>query len=118
MGLKVRKNRAVDPDSVCPLSKCMALLAGTWTAEIIWSLSAGPRRFGELRVDLAPVTAKTLTARLRDMQQKGLVTRHERDTSPPSIEYELTRLGARLLPAIHAIARVGNELKFGAESAG
>lgn len=113
MGLKVRKNRAQASGSVCPLSKCMALLAGTWTAEVIWSLSAGPRRFGELRVDLAPVTAKILTARLRDMARKGLVDRHEKATSPPSVEYSLTPLGAQLLPAISAIAVVGNALKFG-----
>ncbi|KPG86916.1 helix-turn-helix transcriptional regulator [Stenotrophomonas maltophilia] len=118
MGLKVRKSQAQDPGSICPLTKCMALLAGAWTAEIVWSLSAGPRRFGELRIDLAPVTAKTLTARLRDMQLKGMITRHERDTSPPSIEYALTALGAQLLPAIHAIARVGNALKFGEPEVG
>ncbi|MCF7751984.1 helix-turn-helix transcriptional regulator [Bacillus subtilis subsp. subtilis] len=91
----------------------MALLAGAWTAEVLWSLSAGPRRFGELRVDLVPVTAKTLTARLRDMQGKGLVVRHEKATSPPSVEYSLTPLGTQLLPAISAIAVVGNALKFG-----
>jgi len=113
LGLKLRKNRAPSPNNVCPLSKSMALLRGAWTAEIIWCLSAGPRRFGELRADLPSITAKVLTERLRHLESKGIIQRLPIPTSPPSVEYKLTVIGAKFLTAIHAIAKVGDELKFG-----
>jgi DNA-binding HxlR family transcriptional regulator len=111
MALKVRKNRAPEPPESCPLSECMSLLGGAWTPNIIWYLSAGPRRFGELRHDIPVVSAKVLTARLRDLEQKGAVWRRVMPTSPPSVEYGLTELGQEFLPAISTIVAVGHKLK-------
>ena len=89
----------------------MRVLAGTWTPNVIWHLSGGPRRFGELRVDLPRVSAKVLAERLRTLEEKGVITRTEMPTSPPSVEYALTDLGSELIPAIAAIVRVGERLK-------
>ena len=74
-------------------------------------LRGGPRRFSELRADIPLVSPKVLTTRLREMEEDGVVLRRVMPTSPPSVEYELTPLGARLVPAIEAIAEVGEELK-------
>ncbi len=111
MALKVRKNRSPEPPGQCPLSKCMEVLKGAWTPNIIWKLSGGPRRFSELRLDIPMVSAKVLTARLRDLEAKGVVLREVKPTSPPSVEYSLTDLGHELVPAIDAIAAVGAKLK-------
>jgi DNA-binding HxlR family transcriptional regulator len=111
MPLAVRRNRASALPQGCALSECMALLGGTWTPNVIWHLSAGARRFGELRADLAPISAKVLSARLHDLERKGVLTRHRRPTSPPSVEYALTDLGLELMPAIRAIVEVGLKLK-------
>jgi DNA-binding HxlR family transcriptional regulator len=111
MPLKVRKNRSPAPPNACPLSACMAVLGGAWTPNIIWNLSGGPRRFSELRVDIPKVSAKVLTARLRALEEKGVVIRDVKPTSPPSVEYSLTDLGQQLVPAIQAIADVGHKLK-------
>jgi len=89
----------------------MAILGGAWTTNVIWYLSGGPRRFSELRVDIPPVSAKVLTARLRELEDKGVITREVKPTSPPSVEYALTDLGRELLPAIAAIVKVGEKLK-------
>ena len=89
----------------------MALLGGAWTPNIVWYLSSGPRRFGELRVDIPDISAKVLSGRLRELAAKRLVTRRVKPTSPPSVEYELTELGKELLPAIAAIVEVGKKLK-------
>lgn len=112
MPLKVRKNRAPVPPNACPLSECMSLLGGAWTPNIIWYLSAQPRRFGELRADIPEVSAKVLTARLRDLQHKGVVWRKVMPTSPPSVEYGLTELGTEFIPAIAAIVEIGHKLKM------
>lgn len=89
----------------------MAVLGGAWTPNIIWNLIGGPRRFSELRVDIPKVSAKVLTARLRALEEKGVVIREVKPTSPPSVEYSLTDLGRQLVPAIEAIAAVGHKLK-------
>lgn len=89
----------------------MRLLAGAWAPNVIWYLSAQPRRFGELRVDIPQISARVLSARLRELEAKGVVHRAVVATSPPSVEYSLTDLGRELVPAIAAIVEVGFKLK-------
>jgi DNA-binding HxlR family transcriptional regulator len=108
MALKIRRNRS--PQPACPLSECMAFLRGAWTPNVIWYLSGGPRRFGELRTDIPRISAKVLSARLRELEEKGVVARQVLATSPPSAEYSLTELGSELIPAISAIVKVGQRL--------
>jgi DNA-binding HxlR family transcriptional regulator len=109
MSLKRRKNRT--PTPLCPLSECMAVLGGAWTPNIIWYLSSGPRRFSELRSDIPLVSAKVMTQRLRELEERGVISREVMPTSPPSVEYALTEHGQDFLPAIRAIVDVGYRLK-------
>lgn len=104
----VQRNRL---DGLCPIGACMELLGGTWTPNVIWYLSAGPRRFSELQADMRPVSAKMLSTRLKELERKGVVKRTVVASSPPSVEYALTEQGGELIPAIEAIARVGFKLK-------
>ena len=111
MGLRMRRSKVPAPPPACPLTECMSLLGGAWTPNVIWYLSACPRRFGELRADIPLVSAKVLTARLRALESKGVVNRRVVASSPPSVEYSLTDLGRELIPVIHAIIDVGERLK-------
>lgn len=110
MALRVRKNKATPPPA-CPLTECMRLLRGAWAPNVIWYLSQQPRRFGELRIDIPKISARVLSARLRELEEKGVITRTVVPTSPPSAEYQLTDLGHELVPAIAAIVEVGRKLK-------
>lgn len=110
MALKMRKNGSPHPPACCPLLECMSIIGGAWTPNIIWYLRAGPRRFSELRADIPQISPKVLTARLRALEANGVVERRVMPTSPPSVEYSLNELGERLIPAIQAIAEVGEEL--------
>jgi DNA-binding HxlR family transcriptional regulator len=114
MGLPLRRSRVAAPPS-CPLSECMRLLRGAWAPNVIWYLSAGPRRFGELRHDIPKISARVLSARLRELEAKGVVVRRVLDSSPPSAEYALSELGLELVPAIKAIVAVGMKLKDAAK---
>ncbi|MBI3451401.1 MAG: helix-turn-helix transcriptional regulator [Rhodospirillales bacterium] len=116
MPLRIRKNRVPPPPLICPLTECMALLGGAWTPNVIWYLSGGPRRFGELRADIPRISAKVLSARLRELERKGVINRWVVPTSPPSVEYALSDLGRELLPAINAIIEVGIKLKKRAQT--
>src|SRR5205823_2247904 len=93
-----------------PMGACMALLGGAWTTNVVWQLSGGPRRFGELMKDIATVSPKMLTALLRELEEKGVVTRRVVPSSPPSVEYSLSELGQELVPVIDSIVRVGTRL--------
>lgn len=111
MGLPLRKSKVPNPPPQCPLALCMELLRGAWAPNVLWYLRGGPRRFGELRHDIPRISARVLSARLREMEFRGMISRRLLDTSPPSAEYELTELGHELLPALDAIARVGMKLR-------
>src|SRR4051812_33183602 len=60
MALRIRHNQVAEPPA-CPLSQCMRLLRGAWAPNVIWYLSAHPRRFGELRVDMPKISARVLS---------------------------------------------------------
>ena len=92
------------------MSTCMALLGGAWTTNVVWQLSGGPRRFGELSRDIPGISPKMLTARLRELEDKGVIDRIVTPTSPPSVEYSLSELGQELVPVIDSIVRVGTRL--------
>lgn len=78
----------------CPSRTVLELLSDKWTLLVIGKLADGPRRFGELRRSIDGVTQKMLTQTLRSLERDGLLTRTVFDTAPPSVEYELTDLGA------------------------
>lgn len=106
-----RKNRT--PHPMCPLSDCMAFIGGAWTPNILWALSPGPRRFSELRADIPLVSAKVLTQRLRELEERGILTRKVMESTQPSVEYRLTTLGEEFMPVIRAIADMDQRLKQG-----
>jgi len=117
MALRLRKSKAPPPPPGCPMAACMAVLGGAWTPSVIWKLSGGPRRFGELYRDVPGISPKMLTARLKELGEKGVVIRKVVPTSPPSVEYSLSMLGRKLVPVIDAIVRVGTRLKEGVVAA-
>lgn len=112
MALRVRKNKAVIPPA-CPMDEAAALLAGAWTPHVIWYLSKQPRRFGELRTDIPGISARVLSARLRELQAKGVVSCTPLATSPPSAEYALTELGREIVPALTTLVGAALKLQLG-----
>ena len=113
MALKVRRSKAPPPPPGCRMAACMAVLGGAWTPSLIWKLAGDPRRFGELMRDIPGISPKMLTARLRDLEEKGVVVRAVMPTSPPSVEYSLSDLGRELIPVINTIVRVGTRIREG-----
>lgn len=95
----------------CPLEDVLNLLAGAWTVQVLWFLRAGPRRFGDLRRDLARVSTKVLTNRLRVMQAHGLLKREVLHSNPPQVEYSLTPMSRELEPLLDSMELVARRLK-------
>jgi len=67
------------------------LLTRPWTLHILWSLNSnGPMRFGVLRKNVAGISSRVLTERLRMLEEKGFVYRHYQPTIPPAVTYGIT----------------------------
>ncbi len=85
----------------CPMDALLRLMKGHWTPYIIWTLGgAGPLRFGAIRRQVAGISAKVLTERLRMLEGSGLVYRHYEQTIPPRVSYGLTERGRDLIGAL------------------
>jgi DNA-binding HxlR family transcriptional regulator len=82
-------------------------LDGKWTILIVRDLMGGTKRFGELRRSLTGISPKTLTDRLRGLEEHGLVDRQIFAEVPPRVEYSLTDAGRTLEPVLVALARWG-----------
>ena len=89
----------------------MSLLSGAWTAHVIWYLREGGRCFTELQNDMAGVSAKMLTARLRQLEQAGVIERTTKPTSPPTVWYALTPTGKELGQALTSVVDIAQRLK-------
>jgi DNA-binding HxlR family transcriptional regulator len=98
--------RGIRP-SACPMDAILRLLMGPWTTYILWILrSSGPTRFGALKQQLAGVSAKVLTGRLRALEAAGIVYRHYEPTVPPAVTYGLTPRGRELDQVLDALNEV------------
>ena len=73
--VKRRKSKVPPPPEGCAIGDCMRLLAGAWTAHVIWYLREGERCFTELQHDIPRISAKMLTSRLRKLEHEGVVVR-------------------------------------------
>jgi DNA-binding HxlR family transcriptional regulator len=79
------------------------LIAEKWTVVVLYGLSKGPVRHGELVALIGGISRKMLTQTLRRLESHGLVRRHAYAEVPPRVEYELTSLGATLIDPIHIL---------------
>ncbi|WP_223066292.1 winged helix-turn-helix transcriptional regulator [Paenibacillus caui] len=93
----------IDPACPAAIIPLLEILEGKWTLLLLRDLFNGIRRFGELRRSLHPISPKTLTERLRMLEEKGIVTRTIFSEVPLHVEYELTERGRRLQPIFSAM---------------
>ena len=84
------------------------MLFRSWTAVLVHDLSEGPRRFTELEHSCSGISPRTLSERLRALEQEEIVVRRSYPESPPRVEYELTEKGEALLPIIEEMRRFGH----------
>ena len=87
----------------CPVETTLMLIGDKWKVLILRDLMGGTKRFGELKKSIGHVTQKVLTAQLRDMEEKKLLTRKVYAEVPPRVEYRLTELGESLMPRVQML---------------
>jgi DNA-binding HxlR family transcriptional regulator len=85
--------------------RAAGLLERRWTISILYASVAGAARFNEFRDTLGTVPPATLTVRLTELVDAGLLERHVLDTRPPAVEYRLTSRGKRFEPLVRELVR-------------
>ena len=85
--------------------RAVGMINGRWKLEILWLLSHGTRRFGELKRGLPGITQHMLTAQLRALEKDGLIKRTIFAEVPPRVEYEITANARRLRPIFVEIVK-------------
>jgi len=94
----------------CPIKNTADVIEGRWTTLVIRELLPGKKRFSEIQKALAGISPKVLTARLRLLERRQMLTRTVFATVPPKTEYELTPLGRQLEAVLNAMADFGRQL--------
>ena len=95
--------------TTCSVAACAEIIGAKWTALLVHDLSEGPRRFSELEHSCPGISPRTLSERLRALEDEDIVVRRSYAESPPRVEYELTAKGEALLPIIDAMRAFGRD---------
>lgn len=91
----------------CSLALALDVIGGRWSLLLVRELLAGPRRFKDLLANLPGVGTNLLTDRLRELETCSVIEVIQLPPPASARAYALTDLGARLQPAIVALARWG-----------
>jgi DNA-binding HxlR family transcriptional regulator len=94
-------------NSTCPVCRTAEVVCGKWTLLLIRDLAEGSSRFCELERSLEGISPRTLSLRLRALEEEGIVERHTYPEVPPRVEYALTTKGEALVPLIDDMRKYG-----------
>jgi DNA-binding HxlR family transcriptional regulator len=94
-------------DYTCPVCRTAEIISGKWTLLIIRDLAEESRRFCELERSLDGISPRTLSLRLRALEEQGILVRKTFPEVPPRVEYALTEKGTALVPLIEDMRTYG-----------
>jgi DNA-binding HxlR family transcriptional regulator len=81
------------------------LLERRWMLSVLYASIEGAVRFNEFSESVGRVPPATLTARLNELVDAGLLQRRVLDTRPPAVEYRMTSIGKRFEPLLRELVR-------------
>lgn len=91
----------------CPVCRTAEIVCGKWTLLLVKELAEGQSRFCELERALDGISPRTLSLRLRALEEEGILARRTFAEVPPRVEYELTEKGLALVPLIEDMRAYG-----------
>ncbi len=94
-------------DQYCPVVHALSLVGERWSLLVIRELLHGPKRYTDLANGLPGIGTNILAARLRDLEEGGIVRKRKLPPPAASTVYELTEYGTELKEALYALARWG-----------
>ena len=96
-------------DETCPVCRTAEIVCAKWTLLLVRDLSEGRSRFCELERSLRGISPRTLSLRLRALEEQGILERQTFPEVPPRVEYSLTPKGEALVPLIESMRAYGRE---------
>ena len=94
-------------DQYCPIAHALGAVGERWTLLVIRDLMNGPKRYTDLAASLPGIGTNILAARLKELEESGLVEKRKLPPPAASTVYELTPYGHDLRPVLHELARWG-----------
>jgi DNA-binding HxlR family transcriptional regulator len=94
-------------NTVCPVARTAKIISGKWTLLIIRDLATGVKRFNQLERSLQGISPKTLSERLRTLEEEGIILRQTFSEVPPRVEYSLTEKGRDLVEVVECMRCYG-----------
>ncbi len=91
----------------CPVARTARVIGNRWTPLIVRDLAHGSLRFSELQRSLTGISPKTLSERLKRLEEARVISRRCFAEVPPRVEYTLTDKGFALLPVIDSMREFG-----------
>lgn len=88
----------------CPVRDVLKRIGDKWSILVVAALRDGSLRFNELRRSVDGISQRMLTLTLRSLERDGLVARTVTPSTPPRVDYRLTRAGRTLLVPVMALA--------------
>jgi DNA-binding HxlR family transcriptional regulator len=108
----MENNKLIVSEKSCSLRDVLDIIGGKWSMPIIYILSKGKMRFKELERSIEGINTRMLVKELKNMEANGIITRQVFATVPPTVEYELTIKGEKLLPSIISLHSWGKEFNL------
>ena len=96
-----------DKEYKCSVAVTLDIFNDRWKLSIIWHLLDGKKRFKELHEIISEITQKTLTVKLKELEEKNIIHREVYAEVPPKVEYSLTSSGEKLRPVLENISKWG-----------
>ena len=97
-------------DRKCPIARTLEIIGERWTILILRDLVVeGPRKFRDLLVSLSGISPNTLSARLKTLEDGGIIERRFYEDHPPRAEYVLTEKGRDLRPVLRTLKDWGQK---------
>jgi len=93
----------------CPVALTAKIISGKWTLLIIRDLASGVKRFNQLERSLHGISPKTLSERLRSLEEEGIVYRQTFAEVPPRVEYSLTEKGHDPIEVVECMRCYGKQ---------
>lgn len=92
-----------DKEYKCSIDIAQDIFNDNWKLKIIWHLLDGEKRYKELNQEVKKITQRTLTIKLRELEEKQLIKREAFAEIPPRVVYSLTPIGEQLRPILNSM---------------
>lgn len=93
--------------SACPIDAMLSVIDGRWKGTILWRLSEGPLRTGELHRSIPGITERMLIRHLQELVRDGILMRRQAKSMPPCVWYSISEYGLTLVPVLEVICAWG-----------